>query len=206
MKTIELLKNYRLIALLIAGLTIASCSDDDSVPEEEDDVEVITNVNLIFTNNADPNDLIIARAEDSDGIGAQSLEVLDGIVLAADTQYTLTFEILNALDSDDVEDIGAEILEEGDEHQFFFTFTADAFDSPLGDGNIDSASDPINYNDSDINGLPIGLSTNYTTPAALTEGGTFRVLLQHQPGEKSATSDSNTGDTDIDVTFTLNIQ
>ena len=206
MKTIELLKNFRLLVLLFAGFTIASCSDDDEVPEEEDDVEVITDVNLIFTNNADPNDVVMASAQDSDGIGSMSLEVVNAIVLATDTQYTMTFEILNALDSDDTEDITEEIQEEDNDHQFFFSFTEDAFDSPLGDGNIDSASDPINYNGRDENGNPVGLSTNWTTPIETTSGGTFRVLLKHQPGIKSDTTGSTDGDTDIDVTFTLNIQ
>ena len=206
MKTIDLLKNFRLLVLLFAGLTIASCSDDDDVPEEEDDVEVITDVSLIFTNNADSNDVVTALAQDSDGVGAMSLEVVDDINLAADSQYTLTMEILNALDPDDVESITEEIEEEDDEHQFFFSFTEDAFDSPMGDGNIDTASDPVNYNGTDENGNPVGLSTNWTTPAAATSDGSFRVLLKHQPGIKSDTTGSTDGDTDIDVTFTLNIQ
>lgn len=206
MKTIELLKNFRLMALLFSALFIASCSSDDDAPEEEDEVEVITNLKLIFTNNADASDVVEASAADPDGEGVQELQVLGGISLAADTQYTLTFEILNALDPDDVEDIGDEVAEEDDEHQFFFSFTDGAFDSPAGDGNIDTSSDSINYNDNDDNSNPVGLSTNWTTAATPTTDGSFRVLLQHQPDIKSATTGATDGDTDIDVTFTLNIQ
>lgn len=206
MKTVELLKNFRLIAALFAVLFIASCSDDDDVPEEEDEVEVITNLTLIFTNNSDPTDIIMASAVDPDGIGVQELQVTSGINLATDTQYTMTFEILNALNSDDIENIGEEVAEEDDEHQFFFSFTEDAFDSPMGDGNIDTASDPVNYDDSDENGNAVGLSTTWTTPVTTVAGGSFTVRLQHQPDIKSATTGAADGDTDIDVTFTLDIQ
>lgn len=208
MKTIEKFRNYSLMAIILfAALTITSCSDDDDVPEEEDDLEVITDVTLIFTNVADATDVVMASAEDPDGLGVDELEVLDDITLAADTQYTLTFEVLNALDPTDVEDIGEEILGEDDEHQIFFSFTADAFDSPGGNGNIDTASDPINYNDQDENGNPVGLSTSWTTPAAgTTTGGTFTVRLQHQPDIKTADTGADDGDSDFDLDFVLNIQ
>ncbi|UII75956.1 GTP cyclohydrolase [Flagellimonas sp. HMM57] len=207
MKTIEKFMNYRLLALLFAAFAITSCSDDDDAPEEEEELEVITNVTLIFTNDADSSDEVRARAVDSDGLGTAELEVLDEITLAADTQYTLTFEILNALDPDDVEDIGDEIKDEDDEHQIFFSFTEDAFDSPGGNGNIDTASDPINYNDQDENGNPVGLSTSWTTPASgTTTDGTFTVILQHQPGEKTSTSGTDIGEDDFTLEFVLNIE
>lgn len=205
MKIIELSKNLRLIAILFAGLTVLSCSDDDEVPEEEAEIEVITNVALVFTNTADPSDVVRATAEDPDGEGAQELVVEEGITLAVDTQYTLTFEIFNNLETPG-EDIGEEILEEDNEHQFFFSFTNGAFDSPMGDGNVDTASDPINYDDQDENGNPVGLSTTWTTPVAATSGGIFTARLQHQPDLKSATTGATDGDTDFNLTFTLNIQ
>ena len=53
------------------------------------------------------------------------------------------------------EDIGEEVKEEGAEHQIFFSFTDDAFSDPAGNGNIDNASDKINYKDTDAVGNPI---------------------------------------------------
>jgi hypothetical protein len=47
------------------------------------------------------------------------------------------------------------------------------------------------------------LETSWTTGAA--SSGTFRVVLKHQPGLKSATSGSSTGETDLDITFETNI-
>ena len=206
MKTVNLFRNLRLMALFFAAITVVSCSNDDNAPEEENEEEVITDVTLVFTNDSNPADVVTATAVDPDGEGIQELQVQDEITLAVDTQYTLTFEIFNNLETPG-EDIGEEIEDEDDEHQIFFSFTTDAFDSPAGNGNIDTASDPINYNDQDDNMNPVGLSTTWTTPAAATTtGGTFTVRLQHQPDIKTGTTGANDGDTDFDLEFVLNIQ
>jgi hypothetical protein len=207
MKTINPFKNLQLLAILFSVITIISCSkDDDVAPDEENEVEVFTDVTLIFTNMADISDVVRASAQDPDGTGIQELQILDAITLAADTEYTLTYEILNALDPTDIEDIGNEILEEDNEHQFFYSFTENVFANPTGNGNIDAAADPINYNDEDENGNPVGLSSAWTTSSTVSSGGSFTVRLQHQPNVKTATSGSNDGDTDFALTFALNIQ
>ncbi|MFT5146456.1 MAG: hypothetical protein ACI9H1_001179 [Polaribacter sp.] len=207
MKTINPFKNLQLLAILFSVITIIGCSNDDDVaPEEENEVEVFTDVTLIFTNTADNSDVVRASAQDPDGTGIQELQILDAITLAADTEYTLTYEILNALDPSDVENIGDEILEEDNEHQFFFSFTENVFSDPTGNGNIDATADPINYNDADENGNPVGLSSVWTTGGTASSEASFTVRLQHQPDVKTATSGSNDGDTDFELTFALNIE
>ena len=207
MKTINPFKNLQLLAILFSVITIIGCStDDDVAPEEENEVEVFTDVTLIFTNTTDNSDVVRASAQDPDGTGIQELQILDAITLAADTEYTLTYEILNALDPSDVENIGDEILEEDNEHQFFFSFTENVFSDPTGNGNIDATADPINYNDADENGNPVGLSSAWTTAGTASSEGSFTVRLQHQPDVKTATSGSNDGDTDFELTFALTIQ
>ena len=189
----------------MASIIFTGCKkdDDEVVPDKENEEEVITDVKLIFTNDANASDIVEARAQDPDGAGAQELQILDEINLEVSKSYTLTFEIMNNLDSPG-EDIGAEIAAEDEEHQFFFSFSNNAFTNPTGNGNIDTYSDPLNYNDTDGNGNPIGLSTSWTTASTLT-GGTFTVRLQHQPDLKTATSGADDGDTDIDLQFVLNI-
>jgi len=88
---------------------------------------------------------------------------------------------------------------------FFFGFTEDIFADPTGDGNLDNRGDLDNYNDQDDNGFPVGLSTTWTTGTHRETTGEFTVVLKHQPGEKSADSDFNTGGTDINIDFPLNI-
>ena len=194
-----------MLAMVASVAFLASCGDDDA-PEEENVVEIFTDVTLIFTPDGGGTP-VTATASDPDGTGTLPLTVSGPINLAANTTYTLTYTISNALDPNDVEDIGAEILEEDNEHQFFYAFTMDAFSSPMGDGNIgaNNQNDPINYNDTDENGCRVGLNTSWTTGDAQS-GGTFRTNLQHQPDVKTCTTGSDAGDTDFDLTFTLNIQ
>ena len=204
MKNILKLK-YLLFAVLTLFIFTA-CEEDEAAPEEEEEMEVITDVKLIFTptNTLSGLATVEATAQDPDGEGVQELQVKDAINLAANTTYTLTFDIKNNLETPG-EDIGEEIKEEDDEHQIFFSFTNGAFTNPTGDGNIDNASDPVNYNDQDANGNPVGLNTTWTTGTAQNDGS-FVVKLQHQPGVKTSSSTATTGDTDFELTFVLNIQ
>ena len=189
---------YSLLSLVI----FTACEDDDVVPEEEEEMEVITDVTLVFTSDAGA--VVTASAQDPDGEGVQELVVLDEIQLQAGTNYTLTFDIMNNLETPG-EDIGDEIAEEDDEHQIFFAWTEGAFSNPTGNGNIDNASDPVNYNDADGNGNPLGLSTSWTAGDPTT-AASFTVRLQHQPDVKTATSGANDGDTDFELQFRLTIE
>ena len=195
---------FKLNYLLYAFLTLfifTACEEDEAAPEEENEVEVFTDVKLVFTPKAGGT-AVEAVAQDPDGAGVQELQVLGAINLAANTEYLLSMMIENCLE-DPCEDMNEEIAEEAEEHQFFFAFTNDAFTSPVGNGNMDNASDPINYIGYDGNGNPVGLNTSWTTGSAST--GTFTVQLQHQPDVKTATSGSTDGDTDFALTFNLNI-
>lgn len=64
-----------------------------------------------------------------------------------------------------VDTVSHEVLEEGDEHQFFFLPE---------DVNITTA-----YDDQDVNGRPIGLKSKWTTGAP--SAGEVQVYLRHQP-------------------------
>jgi hypothetical protein len=145
-------------------------------------------------------------ATDPDGDGVKDIEVDGPINLAANTDYTLSITLINGLAgaSDPAYNITEEVEEEGDEHMFFFSWTNNAFSDPAGNGNMDSRADAVNYLDEDENSLPLGLETGWTTGAA--SSGEFRVVLKHQPELKSATSTSSAGETDLDISFTLNVQ
>ncbi len=173
--------------------------DDADAPECENEEEVIDRVTLTFTPMGGGGDPIVTVATDPDGPGPQDIEV-ENINLIENTTYDLAITVENTIEG---EDITEEIREEDDEHQFFFGWTGDIFSDPTGNGNIDNSTDPVNYNDQDDNGLPLGLSTTWTTSAAMGSG-TFRIALKHQPGIKSATSTFSDGGTDIDITWSIN--
>ena len=201
---ISYIKRIGVIPVVAAGLILVGCKKDDEDPHHEHDHEVFTDVKLIFTNTEDSKDVVEATAQDPDGEGVKQLEVKSAINLDTSKSYTLTFEIMNNLESPG-EDIGAEIKEEDNEHQVFFSFSEGAFSNPLGNGNIDKASDPIDYNDEDENGHVVGLSTTWETSSTPLEKGTFTVQLQHQPDVKTATSSVEDGDADFVLRFELNI-
>ena len=232
MKVTNNLKKYALGAVIFAGLTTVSCkSDDNVVPEAENDLEVITDVELIFTNVKDSNDVVKALAQDKDGPGAGEVEIVNNINLAKNKEYELTFNILNTSvekpeddhdhDEDDHDDdhkdedghddhdddhkdedghddhdddhkdedghhdhdhdvyyVTELIEDEAHEHQFFFSFTNNAFTNPTGNGNIDNASDAIQYHDEDKNGLKVGLETLWNTGDNTVTNGEFTIVLK----------------------------
>ncbi len=173
--------------------------NDPNAPPCENEEEIITDVTLTFT-PADGGDPVVARAQDPDGFGPLDLEILDDIDLLESTEYTLTIELFNSIEG---EDITEEIMEEDDEHMFFFAWTEGLFTDPMGDGNADNRDDMVNYNDFDENGFPVGLSTDWTTSMGMSSG-TFRIVLKHQPDAKSATSTVEDGGTDVDLTWNVN--
>ena len=191
-------RNVLLTGLLASGVLLSSCGDDD-VPVAENEEEIIDLVTLTFTPSGGGT-AIVAKAEDPDGEGDLNF-VLDDIALSTSTTYTLAITLEN---TEEGEDITQEIATEADEHMFFFGFTTDIFSNPAGNGNVDSRIDDVNYEDSDGDN-PIGLSTTWTTSSSSSTDGEFQVILKHQPEIKSATSTSSDGESDIDITWTINI-
>ncbi|MEP1095859.1 MAG: hypothetical protein ABJG78_12160 [Cyclobacteriaceae bacterium] len=195
----KILKNYLLIGFLAAGLILTGCGDDDA-PAEENEEEVIDLVTLTFTPQGGGTS-VVATATDPDGEGVADF-TLQTINLDVSSTYTLALTVQN---TEEGEDITAEIEKEDDEHMFFFSFTSGIFANPEGDGNVDNRADAVNYNDEDNDGQPVGLSTTWTTADVASSDGDFRIILKHQPDIKSGTSTSNDGESDIDLTFTINI-
>jgi hypothetical protein len=196
------------IPLILSVLLLSGCGTDD--PKKEDVPELITKATMTFTPAS--GSPVVATATDPDGAGVQNMKVDGPINLTKNTSYVLTIKLINGLASvgQDGYDVSAEVEEEGDEHQFFFSWTNEAFSDPAGNGNVDNRSDALNYtggtNSKDKNNKPLGLTTSWKTALTSSSNGTFRVLLKHQPDLKSDVSDSNTGETDLDINFNLNVQ
>lgn len=195
------MKNLILPSIFAVSLLIAGCSED---PEPENIPELITKATLTFSPTGGTP--VVVSASDPDGEGPQDLQIDGPIDLIKGTTYVLTIELINGLYNPGEEgyDITEEVREEGDEHQFFFSWSDGSFSSPTGTGNI-GTSGSVNYSDEDDGGLPIGLTTSWTTAATTTSGKSFRVVLKHQPDIKSTTSTSNDGESDLDITFSLAI-
>jgi len=199
------------ITLATSIILLIGCEGND--PQKEDVPELITKATLTFT-PTDGSAAVVVSATDPDGEGVKNITIDGPINLAANKTYVLSIALINSLAATTAPEynITTEVEKEGTEHLFFFSWTNNVFADPSGNGNVDNRNDPLNYkgasNSLDSNGRPLGLTTTWKTASATGTilSGTFRVLLKHQPDLKSDTSDSNTGETDLDITFTLNVQ
>lgn len=200
----KLLTKISLQILLVSASICFFTSCESSDPQKEDTPELITKVTLTFT-PIGGGSTVTATASDPDGEGVQDIAVDGPINLKMGITYELSLSLINELaePSDPEYDITQEVEEEGAEHMFFFGWTGNVFSDPIGDGNIDNRADGLNYEDEDAGGLPIGITTKWTTGSA--SAGTFRIVLKHQPDLKTTTSDATTGETDLDVEFELNV-
>lgn len=200
--TMKLISLGAYALLFTTILLVTSCGDDD-VPPEENEEETITDITLTFTPATGAP--VTATWVDADGEGAGN-PVFKQIALAANTTYTLSIDLVNAIDPADPESITEEVEKEADEHMFFFGWTDGLFSSPTGNGNLGAGNraNVVNYEDQDDASLPLGLETTWTTSAATT--GEFRVILKHQPDIKSATSDSTNGESDVDITWEATVK
>jgi hypothetical protein len=201
----SIFKGGRLVCAVLAVSALAfltSCNDD---PEPENIPELITKATLTFT-PVGGGSTVTVNAIDPDGEGVQDIVVDGPINLAAAKTYTLTLQLINELakPTDPEYNITDEVKEEGDEHMFFFSWTNNVFSDPAGNGNIDARADKVNYIDEDDNGLPLGISTSWTTVGSAVSG-TFRIVLKHQPEIKSATTTATDGESDLDLTFTISV-
>jgi len=179
--------------LVLASIIIlaASCSDDDPIAVNEE--ELITTVTVTLTPEND-GDIVTLKSTDLDGDGPNA-PVIDIVgTLTANTTYTGVTTVLNETESP-AEDITLEVEEEGVDHQLFYTF------------NEGLAT--TSYSDTDVNGDPIGIDFSLTTLAAGNE--VLTVTLRHQPnksGDNVLEGDitNAAGETDAEASFAITIE
>ena len=186
------MKTKLILSTLLLGAVI-SCKKDEpveqNIPNEE---EVITTLNYTLTNTNDQNDVVVLTWEDLDGDGSGT-PVITGDTLKSNATYNGSMELLNKTvdPNDDEYVVTAEILEEDNEHQFFF--------------EASSSTITVNYLDVDENNLPVGLETELTT----TNAGTvdLTVTLIHEPKKPNdGTLADAGGSEDVSVVFPITIE
>jgi len=177
---------------LFAVISLTSCDKDDpEIPNEE---ELITT--LVYTLTPEGGGTPVEfRFTDLDGDGGDAPVITNG-TLASNTTYSGVITLLNEAETP-IEDITAEVEEEDEDHQLFFTFSNQSF------------SGGFDYSDADGNGNPIGLLTTFATGTPLTSDLT--ITLRHEPNKGAtgvAAGDITNagGETDIEVTFEVTIQ
>lgn len=197
------MKNFLMNPLLLLAIlfVFSACSSDDPLPENEE--ELITDVTLIFTevdSNGNPVGTPVEfKASDSEGLELGSSPTIETVSLTVGKRYLLEIELFNSVEN---EDITEEILEEADEHQFYF----------LGTAFISSPVLTYNYDDADDDGNPVGLrGFVQVSQSPGFNNAQFRLVLRHDlnknfPGANNPNWENFVqagGETDLDITFPL---
>ena len=182
--------SIKIIITLFFVTIIYSCKKEKTnEPIPINQSELITKVQLIFTDSITNNIVHTATFSDLDGPGG-NVATLDSILLSSNTTYYMDIVVLDETKTP-VDTISNEVLNEGDVHLFVF--------SPNPSTNFIETT----ILDMDINFKPIGLSSIiHTSNAGL---GTYMVELRHFDSEVAKAANT-TYDTDVSITFDVRLQ
>jgi len=180
--TISGLKRAGMSLAVVASLFLASCDNDDT-PDPVNEEEVITTLIATLT-PAGGGTAVVMTYQDLDGDGPNAPTVNVSGNLMGNTTYNGVIQVLNETESP-AENITLEVLEEADEHQFFFEFT----------GSIAGAT----ATDTDSMGNPLGVTFDLTTNTA--GAATLSIVLRHEPTKPNTGLASAGGETDIQADF-----
>jgi hypothetical protein len=173
-------------ALALLAVLFSSCLKENL--EEENEEEVITTLQLTFDPEGVGNN-VVYTFDDPDGPGGV-LPTQDSIILSPNKTYNVTLQLLNKTLTPP-EDITEEVAAEPEAHRFYYI--------PGAGTNI-----AVSNLDTDPDGIPLGISSTWTTSAAAT--GTMKVVLRHYPGnppDKAMNDPVNSpkSSTDVEIDF-----
>lgn len=202
-----MLKNIFTKAFVFAIiLFVVSCDKDDS-PDPENEEEVITKAVLVVTNTSDNSsetynfeveghhhDHDDDHADDDDDDDDHEGEHME-VELESNSTYLFEITFFNESDPSNSIDVTKEIIEEADEHVFFYELTDSSItiESAAGD-TIDSSGDPIH------------LKTEWTTTSAAIVD--IVGYLIHEPITKTGVSTRTDlgGSTDAEIEFEAHVE
>lgn len=177
---------FALLFLLWTVVATTGCKPDDPVDPNEE--EVITKVQLTFTDSTNGSNTFDAIYSDPDGDGGNAPVRFDTIRLDSGTTYSMLISLYDESDPGNVVDITDEVEAEASEHLFCYT--------------VSGVNVTVVRTDSDGT-FPIGIRTNWR--AAMPSTGSVRVELRHQPdGTKDGTC--TPGATDVQLDFVLEVR
>lgn len=174
---------------LVLVTSFTSCDDEDPLPVNEE--ELITDVVLTFTNDANANDTVVLTNNAPDGQDGTFTNTVQGSFTSGAT-YSLSLSLLNSSETPAEDVLSGDIIPEADEH--FFVYAVNSINLTM----------TRNTNDEDgAGGSKLGVNTTWVAGAAST--GSLRINLIHQP---TTTDDSDNfgsstgGSDDLNITFT----
>ncbi len=204
-----------LIILFLFALIVTSClKKKGEEPSANNPLsptnsgEIITTMKVFIKDSTTGNYItgspFVFRDADGDGGNAGTYMPTNAdslITLNDSTTYLAEIFLLDETKTP-VDTISNEVVEEGDEHMFFFEQT-----NPIGNPYsviLSGSGIKITYLDLDANNRGIGQQFKMKTNAnTLGSQYPFRVTLRHQPGAKDGTFPP--GETDVEVKFKVKV-
>lgn len=188
--------------MMIAGLSMISCSDDDDAPEIVNEEELITTMQVVLTEGTNTVTLLWEDEDGADGPVAPVITISEP--LKTGTMYEGSVTLLNESE-DPAEVVNEEIEEEADEHQFFYIANSLGIQTAYADTECDYDDDTACTST-----LPVGIKFSLTTSDEVGDGS-LRVVLRHEPNKEAenvAAGDITNagGATDVDVTFDIAVE
>lgn len=178
----------RYLSIIVLMIFSFACKKETQ-PIEENENELITTIQLDFTKKSS-GDQSTFIWEDADGPGGE-VPYIEDIVLDVNAEYDVQISFWNKSVTP-FEDITEEVKEESLHHRIYYEPSA-------GSGVT------ISGLDIDTNGMPLGVSSVWTTSANLT--GTITVVLRHYPeGGKAADDPVNSTRSSTDAGALFNVQ
>jgi len=148
------------LGVLMATVLMTSCKKDK--PEENDE-EVITTMIVKLTPTGG-GAVLEYKFDDPDGPGAIAPTIQE-IILAPSKTYSAEIILLNKTVSP-VDTVSNEVAGEKEAHRFYYEVQAGAIVT-------------VSNLDADANGVPVGLTSTWTTGAVST--GKMQITLRHYP-------------------------
>jgi hypothetical protein len=183
------MKNVKILAtVILATLSLASCSDDDDLPEVINEEEVITTMTITLVPDNDGASVIL-KTQDLDGDGPDEPVVTSGKLVAGVT-YDGSIELLNELETP-ADDITLEVIEENLDHQIFYTIASD-LGVTIDNVNLDSEGNL--------------LGTEFKLTAGAASSGLLTFTLRHEPTKPNTGLEDAGGETDIEVSFNVEVE
>jgi len=182
-----------MLLITLSTFSFIGC-ENPAADEDAGEQEFITSVRLSLVDRAAKDSLVIVWSDpDGDGVGA----FVGNTTIRANRLYQGTIALRNDLATTEKEkDITAEILEEADEHQFFYTFSPSL-----------KPYTQVTITDKDKRGMPIGLKFTVQTgalPSGTTSvSGSLNIVLSHYT--TLIKNGSNLGNEE-DVNITQNVE
>lgn len=180
--------------LTLACATIITSCNKKTDPPTPDEQELITTVKIqLLEEFSSFVQTYEYKVENGFGGSGGTIKI-DSIKLKPNTKYDAVLTVLNEK-ATPIEDITEEIIEESNDHLFFFTSNPST-----GNGSIS-----VNSGNKDKTGNPLNQTFKLTTGS--NGQGKFQIVLLHEPANKNATSlEAAGGETDLDATFPVLIQ